>query len=151
MRIVLSAILLNLFIFANLTAQPVLEWVRSIDGGANRSDIAEDIVTDKFGNIYATGMCRTQPNLINDLITVKYNSAGVEQWKTITLRDSNWSKHGYLIAVDSSGNVYSAIHQYTSGNTLIRLIVIKYDGASGNILWTKRHEQFIDDAEIHDM
>jgi hypothetical protein len=151
MRIVLSAILLNLFIFANLTAQPVLEWVRSIDGGANRSDIAEDIVTDKFGNIYATGMCRTQPNLINDLITVKYNSAGVEQWKTITLRDSNWSKHGYLIAVDSSGNVYSAVHQYTSGNTLIRLIVIKYDGASGNILWTKRHEQFIDDAEIHDM
>ena len=71
---------------------------------------------DSSGNVYAAGY--TSGGLdgntnagSNDLFVVKYNSSGTKQWTKELGSSSNDYASG--VAVDSSGNVYSA--GYTSG------------------------------------
>ena len=61
-------------------------------------DDAFSIAVDGNGNVYVTG--RSQNATANDLVTIKYNSAGVEQWV------ATQNGFGHSIAVDGAGNVY---------------------------------------------
>lgn len=70
-----------------------------------RDDFIE-MALDNYSNIYITGRCGNIVN-DNDIITVKYNSNGVYQWrmrKNVTTND--WSRGG--IALDPAGNVFIA-------------------------------------------
>jgi len=53
------------------------QWTAEYHGGADADEPAA-IAVDKAGNVYVTGTTQTCPG--SDYLTLKYNSAGQEQW-----------------------------------------------------------------------
>jgi Beta-propeller repeat len=81
------------------------QWVARYDGPGSYDDGAHAIAVDGSGNVYVTGGSFGS-NSDNDYATVKYNSAGQEQWVARHTSEGYNSDLGNAIAVDSSGNVY---------------------------------------------
>ena len=80
------------------------EWVARYDG-FNGSDNAVAITLDKTGNLYVTGYGEGNGTSY-DIITIKYNSAGVQQWVARFNGPDNGSDRSFAIKVDESSNVY---------------------------------------------
>lgn len=142
--IILALIILAINVSPNVIlvfAQPTQEWIRHVDGGINNEDYANDVVTDKFGNVYVTGQIRvvTGSGSVFDAITIKYNSSGVEQWRKIISREPDYNYYGFYVCVDSSGNPYTAIYIYKSGDQ--RFMIVKYNPTNGDTVWSKRHNE----------
>jgi uncharacterized delta-60 repeat protein len=118
------------------------QWATRYDGPAGFHDDSYAIAVDNSGNVYVTGRS-SGSGTAYDYATVKYNSAGTQQWATRyddTL--SHLNDYAYSIAVDNSGNVYvtgssqaSISHEgyatvkYNSAGT--QQWVSRYDGAGG--------------------
>ncbi|MBL8015970.1 MAG: SBBP repeat-containing protein [Ignavibacteria bacterium] len=83
----------------------VLLWSSRYNGPVNGFDNAYSIALDNSGNIYYTGSSQGSGSGY-DLIIVKLNSAGVQQWVHRINGTANQSDFGTSIAVDNSGNVY---------------------------------------------
>ncbi|MCS3796887.1 SBBP repeat-containing protein [Niastella sp. OAS944] len=79
-------------------AAGVKQWEARYNGAANLDDDAFSIAVDGNGNVYITG--RSQNETANDLVTIKYDAAGVMQWV------ATHNGFGHSIAVDGAGNVY---------------------------------------------
>ncbi len=112
------------------------QWVRRYNGPGNNWDRAFAIAVDRQGNVYVTGESYNS-STNNDYATVKYNSAGVEQWvKRYTGAGSDYDA-AYAIAVDSSGNVYVTgyIHNPASSYDYA---TIKYN-SNGDTLWVRKY------------
>ncbi len=68
-------------------------------------DVGRDLALDDLGNVYVTGHSDTSDDLSSrDIITIKYNSLGQEEW-AIPSGGSDWDE-GNAIAIDPSGNIY---------------------------------------------
>lgn len=106
-------------------------WVRYYDGVASYFDYAQALAIDSAGNVYVTGRSIASGNYY-DIATIKYNSAGVEQW--IARYDGSGDDDiGYDIAVDELGNVFvTGVATINSGT---HYITIKYDSL-GDTMWT---------------
>jgi uncharacterized delta-60 repeat protein len=110
----------------------VEQWVRRY--GTSDQDVGFSITVDEAGNVYVTGQ-RGHPALDSDIGTVKYNSAGVEQWAVTYNRSGNWDT-GNSITVDGSGNVYVTGFQSVNwGTAYLDFVTIKYN-SSGVQQWT---------------
>src|SRR5205809_245073 len=70
------------------------------NGEANNGDFATAIAVDKSGNVYVTGYSG------DDYVTIKYNSAGEQQWVARYDEPGHALDAAYAIAVDASDNVY---------------------------------------------
>jgi hypothetical protein len=102
--------------------------------GPGLSEFGASIVTDATGNIYVIGGTVGDGP---DVMTLKFNSAGVLQWREI------WDGTGFppldqdspvKILLDPAGNVLSCITGYTaSGHP--DYVVVKYAPANGATLW----------------
>ncbi|MBN1788349.1 MAG: SBBP repeat-containing protein [Sedimentisphaerales bacterium] len=94
-----------LAVFGQITFAVTQEWVATYNIGGGTSDYSEDIAVDSAGNIYVTGYSGSDGWCVT---TVKYNSAGVQQWvRNYNYNPgSNFGDIGNAIAVDASGNVY---------------------------------------------
>lgn len=109
-------------------------WVQCYNGPGDGRDwpfaMALDTVT---GDVYVTGFTGLA-NSARGYATVKYNSAGVEQW----VRWYNDYLNGAVaIGLDSQGNVY--VTGYSSFASVSSCVTIKYD-ASGIQKWTARYK-----------
>jgi len=98
----------------------------------NSIDIPKTMIMDNNGNIYITGTSNGA-GTDNDIVTIKYNSAGIEKWIQRYNGPGNLYDIPGSIALDSHGNIYLAgethqIPQYTD------LTIIKYDSL-GNQIW----------------
>jgi uncharacterized delta-60 repeat protein len=111
-------------------------WVRYYDGGANFYDDVYALALDDAGNVYVTGRSIGSGNDY-DIVTVKYNSAGVEQWAFMYDGAYGGDDEAYDIVVDDSGYVYVTGYTY-SLSTGSDWITIKYDDA-GDTVWTARY------------
>ncbi|MBA2853962.1 hypothetical protein HNP89_001940 [Methanococcus maripaludis] len=102
-----------------------LNWSKYFDYSSNH-DTARYVDVDDSGYVYVIGRGRDAEDY--DIITIKYAPNGTEIWSNIagsdTLDDTDKD-----VIVDSTGNVYSAFLDYTSGGH-----IVKYD-ADGNELW----------------
>jgi hypothetical protein len=107
-------------------------WIRNCNGSANSTDISRKICIDASGNSYITGFTT---NLISnrDLTTIKYNSAGVQQWVASYNNSSSGNDEAYAITIDIAGNVYVAGTCYNN-NTDKDIVLIKYN-SSGIQQW----------------
>jgi uncharacterized delta-60 repeat protein len=114
--------------------------------GGDKYDRAFAITLDKSGNVYVTGgACLRSTDFYTDIATIKYNSAGVQQWVksyrgTVMSAGVNVSSaQGTTIAADDSGNVYvgGTVDDGTE-NGGKNMIVIKYTTA-GDTVWTGRY------------
>jgi len=82
----------------------VEQWVQRYNGLGNSTDWARSIALDGSNNVYVTGRSLNAP-INSDYATIKYNSAGVQQW--VQRYHGGWG-HDYAssLAVDASGNIY---------------------------------------------
>jgi hypothetical protein len=100
----------------------------------------EAIAIDDFGNVYVTGTTNGHNPLGGDpdYGTVKYNSAGQQQW----LATYNGSMDGWdqarAIAIDKSGNVYVTGRSAGLGTGRYDYATVKYN-TSGQEQWVARY------------
>lgn len=123
----------------HLYAQPVTqEWVatyvRNAGGGEAQGPF---YALDKHGSSFVAG-----PNFINDtnnIVVVKYNSFGVQQW-AVTYK---YPGYGYIypiaLSLDSSGNPVVASTYGQTGFPPQNFLTVKFNGISGLVMWAKTY------------
>ncbi len=109
------------------------KWVARYNGTGNGSESAYSVAVDGSGNVLVTGTSASS----NDIVTIKYNSAGVQQWIQIYNGPGNSTDEGRFIAVDASGNVF-VIGNSNGGSSSIDFVTIKYNSA-GVQQWVQRY------------
>jgi len=102
----------------------VHQWTQRYNGPNNGGDRAECIAVDNLGNIYLSGRSRGT-GTSDDFATLKYNSAGIQQW-IMRYNGAASSNDGVVAMVlDDSNNVY--VTGYTgSFATFTDITSIKY-------------------------
>jgi lysophospholipase L1-like esterase len=118
----------------------VQRWVARYNGPTSQNDWPQDLTLDAAGNVYVTGLSMLysepppwpdEPN--SDYATVKYDSAGAEQWVARYSGPGDGREEAWGIAVDSSGNAYVTGQAQGTG-TGTDYATVKYD-ASGAEQW----------------
>jgi uncharacterized delta-60 repeat protein len=112
------------------------QWVARYNGSANGSDYANAIAVDNAANVYVTGWSRGAGSDF-DYATIKYDSAGQEQWTARYHGPGNGLDQANAIAVDNSGNVYVTGTSNGSG-TSADYGTIKYNSV-GQEQWVARY------------
>ena len=133
------------FVTVKYDSEGVLKWT-SVYNGPEFSQNGEITVMsdiDQYHNIYITGRSLgTGTNF--DYATIKYNSAGVQQWAARYNGTGNYLDFPYGIKADGSGNVYVTGRSDGSG-TGLDFATIKYN-SSGEQQWVKRYNESSGDA-----
>jgi len=114
----------------------VQQWVQRYDGPGNDTDYVRSIAVDGQGNVYVTGGSIGNGTGY-DYATIKYNSAGVQQWVARYNGPGNGNDEAYSLAVDDSGNVYITGKSIGIG-TNSDYATIKYN-SSGVLQWVSRY------------
>lgn len=109
-------------------------WVRYYNGPEDGQDFMTAMKTDAAGNIYVTGRSRGVSS--DDYATVKYNTAGTQQWAV--RYQSGGADEPSGITVDAAQNVY--VTGYGTGTDGRDYVTIKYNNA-GNQQWLKRYDR----------
>src|ERR1043165_5428737 len=60
-------------------SQATQEWVQTFNGTGDGLDISFSVVVDNLGNVYVAGNSPGDTSA-NDITTIKYDSAGQQQW-----------------------------------------------------------------------
>jgi len=114
----------------------VQQWVQRYNGLANGEDEAYALVLDNSDNVYVTGRSFVNGTYF-DYTTIKYNSAGIQQWIQIYNGPGEGYDAAYSITTDSLGNIY--LTGYSRGNgTGDDYATIKYN-SSGVQQWVQRY------------
>ncbi|MEO8209231.1 MAG: SBBP repeat-containing protein, partial [bacterium] len=100
-------------------------WASRYNGAANNSDEASSIAFDKSGNIIVSGKSKSV-SLNYDMITLKYNLSGTQQWAKIHNGTNNSDDEVNSVITDNSGNVFIT---GSSNNTITNsdFTTIKYN------------------------
>lgn len=111
------------------------QWATTYNGTGNAFDEAYAIAIDTLGNSYVTGSSDAGAQGSN-FVTVKYNSAGTQQWATPYNGPGNSIDAATQIKLDAQFNVYVSGHSTGSGTNL-DIATIKYNN-SGAQQWVSR-------------
>jgi len=110
----------------------VQQWASRYDGSLHGNDGVAALAIDGSGNVYVAGYTHRQTD---DLLTIKYNSGGGQQWATPYNGPGNEADGATAIAVDGSGNV--CVTGYTQADPW-DYATLKYN-SSGDTVWTRRY------------
>jgi len=113
----------------------IQQWVARYNGPGNNDDRANSIAVDGSGNVYVTGYS-IGSGANADYCTIKYNSAGIQQWVARYNGLGNWYDEAKSIALDGSGNVYMT--GYSIGSGSYDYCTIKYNSV-GDTIWVRRY------------
>ncbi|HMS33976.1 MAG TPA: SBBP repeat-containing protein [Ignavibacteria bacterium] len=105
------------------------EWVSKYNGTGGDFDIATSVKSDFKGDVYVTGYSY-DPDTKENYATVKYNSAGVEQWTEIYNGASNGSDIASSIFSDINDNIYVTGYSYDGPNS-VDYVTFKYSQTVG--------------------
>lgn len=129
-KLIILFIVLFLSINLNLFSQVSQQWATRYNGSSNGSDYANDIKIDLAGNIIVTGTSQGSNDL--NYMTIKYNSAGVQQWIR-TYDGLQGEDVAEAVAVDFSGNVFVTGRSSVSGSGFN--FYTQKMNSSGTVLW----------------
>ncbi|OQP40741.1 hypothetical protein A4H97_14065 [Niastella yeongjuensis] len=89
-------------------AAGVQQWEARYNGPGNVRDIPSAIAVDNYGNVYVTGTSGdfNAAEFALSYATIKYNSAGAQQWAVTYKSPGNGFDGAQDIAVDANGNVF---------------------------------------------
>ncbi len=111
-------------------------WTARFNGTADNDDRANAIAVDNSGNVYVTGMS-TGTLYDYDYVTIKYNSAGTQEWTAVYNGPGDFIDYACSVAVNDSGNVYTA--GWSTGiNGFNDYATVKYD-PDGTEIWAARY------------
>ena len=111
------------------------------------NDRGLDLAVDKNGNTYVAGFIFNYQTNSNDIILIKYNSAGLYQWDKIYLNSDDDKALGVDITIQPNGNAQKIfITGYISRPTFGTDIVVKEYNAIGDSLWQSIYSSRGDDA-----
>jgi hypothetical protein len=113
------------------------EWVVRYNGPANFDDWGSAIALDKADNIYVAGGSVVS-GIFSEYLTIKYNSAGQEQWVARYHGTGNGNDAANAIAIDGSDNIYVTGSSLNSNNNF-DCVTIKYDSI-GQQTWLARYD-----------
>ncbi len=125
MILILALVPAVLAVTPSAFAQVTEEWVQIYDSPGSDDDEANAMTTDAVGNVYVAGYS-TNALGYDQMLTIKYDTDGVEQWSATHSGNGGDDDYAYAIAVDGMGNVYVAGEAYNSG-TRSDFTTIKYD------------------------
>ena len=130
-------IMVSIFLaLPNLADAVTQQWVKRYDGPHKMNDQAIAIALDTNGNIYVTGFSYNKYSY-SDYVTIKYNSAGQQQWVRRYDGPSGMDDHATAIAVDTKGNVY--VTGTSSSTSIVKdYATIKYN-TNGQLQWIRRY------------
>lgn len=109
-------------------------WFYRYDGTAMSDDYAYAMAVDGNENVYLTGKSRAATTGWDELITIKLNSTGVQQWVYRYSPTGGGDSRGNSIAVDPNGAVYVA-GWFDGPSSSQDWLVIKFSPA-GAVQWT---------------
>jgi len=112
-----------------------LLWSATYNGPSGGNDMGFASAVDNSGNVYVTGFAHDDSTSW-DVVTIKYNSAGVRQWASSYRTD--YEDFGSHITLDDAGNVYVV---GSSGNPYLLtwdFVTIKYN-SGGVEQWAERY------------
>ncbi|MBZ0203246.1 MAG: SBBP repeat-containing protein [Ignavibacteria bacterium] len=99
------------------------QWISIYAGPYGGSDAANSIAVDTYGNVYVTG----ESNNLNqnfDIATVKYNSAGLQQWVYRFNGSGDEEDGAYVVKTDHYNNVY--VTGYTKSLDNYDAVIMKF-------------------------
>jgi uncharacterized delta-60 repeat protein len=105
------------------------QWLRTYNGTGSAYDCGADIITDGSGNVFITGTT-TNSSGNYDVITIKYNSSGTQQWATPYDYTAHLNDAGAKIALDAAGKVVISCAVQSASTTYI-YGVLKYNASTG--------------------
>lgn len=112
------------------------QWAQLYNGTASGSDELTDLVVDGSSNIYVTGT--TEAAGVNfNVLTIKYNTAGTQQWLMTYDGAAASGDYGKSITLDLNNNVIVASQSFAT-NQWMDILTIKYSN-SGTQMWTARY------------
>ncbi|MBA3726381.1 MAG: SBBP repeat-containing protein, partial [Armatimonadetes bacterium] len=117
------------------------QWValyNGLGGYLEGYEYAYALALDASGNVYVTGRSWNGNNGSYDYATVKYDSAGNEQWDARYHSPWGGEDWAYALGVDASGNVYVTGFSWNGNNSSYDYATVKYDSA-GNQQWVVRY------------
>lgn len=105
-------------------------WTRKVSEG--RDSKAFGIALDNDKNVYITGNITNKDNMKSDIITIKYNPAGVVQWSK-TYNNPAWNSEdaGTHILVDNNF-VYITGYTYQGIQNKNDVVILTYDQYDGS-------------------
>lgn len=113
-----------------------VQWLQRYNGPGDSTDIGSSIVVDGSGNVYITGGS-FGVGTKSDIITIKYNSSGVQQWLQRYNGPENMLDEGRQILLDAFGNLFVRGVTVTNA-TNYDFIILKYN-SSGMQQWLKTY------------
>ncbi len=116
-------------------AQVSILWSQSYTSTGNNIDRSIEMVLDAAGNSYVTGIGRGSSGNF-DIVTIKYNAAGVQQWISSYNGVGNGLDEARGIAIDAANNIY--VVGWTAGaSNNYNYVTLKYNGTSGAQVWAQ--------------
>ena len=79
-------------------------WTAEYNGPGNSLDDSHAIAVDASGNVYVTGWSYGGAGTGYDYATVKYNSAGVQQWASRYTNTAGGTDEAWDIGLDAAGD-----------------------------------------------
>lgn len=118
------------------------QWVTYFNGTGDADEVATNLAIDEAGNVLVTGWS-IGAQYDKDYVTVKYNSAGFEQWARRESHPSNSFDVAASLALDENGNVYVTGSSQNTGNAArppAEWATLMYN-AVGELKWIARDQQ----------
>lgn len=109
-------------------------WESRFDN-ANGVDQSRDIALDASGNIIVTGDSFDGTSF--NMVTIKYDANGDEIWSQEFDGAGNGLDQASKLVIDSNGDVLVTGYTYTGSGADYDIVTIKYNGATGAILWSQ--------------
>lgn len=113
----------------------VQQWVATYSSLYLQDDQGRDIAVDASGNVYVTGVTGIDANETNtDYITIKYNSAGVQQWAVNYAGPGQGLDRAERVVLDNANNPVVTGRVYNGDDD--DWLTVKYNGSTGGVVWS---------------